>query len=460
LHLKTEDPSEFLVQRLAPNDSSGWTMPGRVEPNEPPLRKPGMTCVFLDLNGRLLEFHAVPPYFTSKPVPQIDDWKKMLLQAAGLSEDRVIPLPPEHVPPVYADEWLAWESCYPDRPDRRVLVEAGAYKGRPVYFQVARGELPDRLYTEFMPAGKESLKDLFYVCLGLIALPVGGWMAWRNWTQKRANPRGATHLVACYLALALFGWFLTAKHVPSPSDEVALFAGMLGRTVVDGMMLWLAYLALEPWVRRLSPWRWIGWSRLLEGKWRDPLVGRDVLLGVLGAVGASIVAWLFQGVPTWLGWSVHYWPVWEAPFTEGAGDILMEVQFRLLVSLRQFFFFFILFLICRRNWIAAALVLIIWHFPSWLVGEYAWGELLAYLTLHGLGLFILLRFGFLAYVAYNVTVGILVEMPVTTDLSAWYASISTLSLLILAGLAVYGFLATRGLLESTRRVWADGTTDD
>ena len=85
-------------------------------------------------------------------------------------------------------------------------MEAAAYKGRPVYFQVGREELPDRLHTGIMPAGRESLTDLFFVSLGLIALPVGGWMAWRNWKQKRANPRGAARLVAIYLGLALLGW--------------------------------------------------------------------------------------------------------------------------------------------------------------------------------------------------------------------------------------------------------------
>src|SRR5262249_32623733 len=57
-----------LAQRLAPADTTGWSMAGRVLPNEPPLRQPGMACVFLDLRGRLLELHAVPaPTASGRP---------------------------------------------------------------------------------------------------------------------------------------------------------------------------------------------------------------------------------------------------------------------------------------------------------------------------------------------------------------------------------------------------------
>ena len=38
--------------------------------------------------------------------------------------------------------------------------------------------------------------------------------------------------------------------------------------------------AVEPYIRKLSPDSLIGWTRLIGGRWRDPLVARDVLLGV------------------------------------------------------------------------------------------------------------------------------------------------------------------------------------
>ena len=44
---------------------------------------------------------------------------------------------------------------------------------------------------------------------------------------------------------------------------------------------WVLYIALEPYVRRRWPATLVSWSRLLAGGFRDPLVGRDVLVGCL-----------------------------------------------------------------------------------------------------------------------------------------------------------------------------------
>src|SRR6185503_15303319 len=49
----------------------------------------------------------------------------------------------------------------------------------------------------------------------------------------------------------------------------------------------LIYLGVEPFLRRRWPHRLIAWARLLEGRFSDPLVGREILLGSLA--GAAIV---------------------------------------------------------------------------------------------------------------------------------------------------------------------------
>src|SRR5690606_15659448 len=48
--------------------------------------------------------------------------------------------------------------------------------------------------------------------------------------------------------------------------------------------------AVEPYVRRRWPHRLVAWTRLLTGRFRDPLVGRDVLTGLaIGAAWACLV---------------------------------------------------------------------------------------------------------------------------------------------------------------------------
>ena len=45
------------------------------------------------------------------------------------------------------------------------------------------------------------------------------------------------------------------------------------------------YISLEPYVRRWWPHTLISWARLLSGRVRDPLVGRDILAGLLAGIG-------------------------------------------------------------------------------------------------------------------------------------------------------------------------------
>ena len=46
------------------------------------------------------------------------------------------------------------------------------------------------------------------------------------------------------------------------------------------MIFALAYPAIEPWTCRLWPHVIITWTRVIAGRWRDPLVARDVLAAV------------------------------------------------------------------------------------------------------------------------------------------------------------------------------------
>ena len=56
-------------------------------------------------------------------------------------------------------------------------------------------------------------------------------------------------------------------------------------------ILWLLYLAIEPYIRRHLPNTLVTWARVLSGKFRDPLVASDLLLGtVFGIASANLYA--------------------------------------------------------------------------------------------------------------------------------------------------------------------------
>jgi hypothetical protein len=58
-----------------------------------------------------------------------------------------------------------------------------------------------------------------------------------------------------------------------------LIGNALAKAAYVCLEYWLIYLALEAWGRRYWPQTMITWSRVVAGKWTDPLVGRDLLFG-------------------------------------------------------------------------------------------------------------------------------------------------------------------------------------
>jgi serine/threonine-protein kinase len=75
------------------------------------------------------------------------------------------------------------------------------------------------------------------------------------------------------LAAAVLG-----SHVTSDFAIRSAFL-LVSWATFSGLLAWTLYTAVEPYVRRRWPQMLVAWSRLLDGRWRDPLVGRDLLVG-------------------------------------------------------------------------------------------------------------------------------------------------------------------------------------
>ncbi len=96
-------------------------------------------------------------------------------------------------------------------------------------------------------------------------------------------------------------WLFIEHHNGLPVREFDLFSLHLATALLDSTFLWLLYVALEPFIRRRWPAWIISWSRLLAGDFRDPLVGRDILLGaVIGALFMLVLV-LSDFSPKFLG---------------------------------------------------------------------------------------------------------------------------------------------------------------
>jgi serine/threonine-protein kinase len=204
---------------------------------------------------------------------------------------------------------------------------------------------------------------------------------------------------------------------------------------------------LEPYVRRRWPATLVSWSRLLAGGFRDPLVGRDVLVGCLFGAFVAAVGNLGWFVPSWLGHPPARplsGPEWHFL---GARTIIAGISYgfiiALLTQLSMLFVLFFLRVLLRKQWAAAiAFVLLTTvFFSSW--SQFDPVSLGLNVIINGLTVFLLIRFGLLALVATWVF-ALLTNFPLTTQASAWYAGISLAGILLMAAIAFYAFYTSLG----------------
>ncbi len=431
---------------VAPGLGALWT-------DDPPLDVSGMTLLELNPLGRLTHLIAIPPQ-VEKPagVAPSPDWAP-LFSAAGLDPSKWQSAQPTWIPPVYSDARAAWTGSLAERPDLPMRIEAASYRGKPVYFElIGPWTRPGRMQP-YQPTFGERVGLVLLTVLLLSMVVVGAMLARRNLRLGRGDRRGASRLAAFVFVASSVAVFFGAHHVPN-FDELALFFEFLAWGLLLSCFFWALYIALEPYVRRRWPTTLVSWSRLLAGGLRDPLVGRDVLAGCLwGAILVALTE-LNWFVPSWLG-DLPSPPMTRGPNWEflGARAIIAHVSNGLNISLIvSFAFLFILFLfraLLRREWAAAvAFVLFFTAFfnaPVLFAGGRSAALAVAVgLILNSLSVFLLIRLGLLALVASVVFGFCFLNLPLTTQGSAWYAGISLTGILLMAAMAFYGFYTSLG----------------
>jgi hypothetical protein len=239
--------------------------------------------------------------------------------------------------------------------------------------------------------------------------------------------------------------FFGAHHVPN-FDEFGLFFESLAWGLAWSCFQWVLYVALEPYVRRRWPATLVSWSRLLAGGFRDPLVGRDVLIGcLLAAFTLSLMrfAWF---VPSWLGYpppQPFLGPHWQFLGARTmVASVAVTLMFGPLFWLALLFMLFLFRTLLRKQWAAA----VAWVLFTTLFSRFSLGPvgLAGDLIFGSLAAFVMIRFGLLALVANFMVAQILTRFPLTTHGSVWYAGISLTGILLMAAMAFYGFYTSLG----------------
>ncbi|HYL83529.1 MAG TPA: serine/threonine-protein kinase [Candidatus Angelobacter sp.] len=435
--------------------SSGGS--GVISLSAPPSDVTGMITVILDSTGRLLTFERIPPEHDPPAVaaPALD-WSK-LFAVAGLDLSVFTPAAPEWTPLLHSDVRAAWTRQLPNFAGVTERVEAAAYRGQPVFFQVLYPWNRPARDQAFQASTHQRIANVIGICI-VTALVFGcAFVVRRNRKLKRGDEAGSAHLGNFLFLAFLAMWLLRAHHVAS-TDEFGIAILAFAWAFLVSSFARLLYFALEPFVRRRDPHTLISWARLIAGNIRDPLVGRDVLIGItygalLGLFESSdnILLPLFHGLPPQPG-------IPEMQSLLGAipviGLMFAYTWIYVLYALGVFFMLFLLRFVVKMDWIAA-LVLVFLGAISNTGGDYFWATFLASAIIWLSIYMILRRFGVLALVVGLVVQNMLVVFPLTSHLGRWYASGAIAGILTVAGIALFAFSnALAG-----QRLFTDSTFD-
>ncbi|HKS07976.1 MAG TPA: serine/threonine-protein kinase [Pyrinomonadaceae bacterium] len=467
-HVHDSDPSTARWQRLSTAQPAAiyfWYRQsprafnvmngGYVDEDEPARDLPGMTSVTLDTLGRLRSFHAVPPSnsSTSTTTP---DWSA-LLQESGLDQAQLQPVSPIWTPPHASTARAAWAGSYPNQPESKIHVEAAVFENRPVYFEVFHVWDQPAEQTANITTTRQRALIVFLLAVFIVVMLGSALLALRNVKLGRGDRRGAFRLAAFLLGVFFLNWLFAAHHVSAEYEAINFLSGVQNM-LFWVLFFWVVYLAFEPFVRRRWPGRIISWSRVLAGGFRDPLVGRDILIGAVFGLGIILCSfYLTYLVPLWLGHAPGI-PWMDVPATRLLGirsfafGFTQQIFAAILQPFIVLFFLLLLYIILRRERVAA--------FVLWLIASVALSltqETVVGVPFSCLGaamvVWLLYRYGLLALIVAIYFVHLMIFFPITSDFSAWYATDFLLALLIALSLAGFGFytsLAGEPLFRAAR----------
>jgi serine/threonine-protein kinase len=262
--------------------------------DDPPLRS-GMSTIEVDTNGKLVALTATPRGKDGGHA----DWTK-LLRLAGFDAASMTQVPPHTTPPFFADERAAWDGVWPDDQTKRAHIEAAAAGGVPVFLRITGPWNDDTRAIQRQPFSNPALA-LFLTILITTLTIVTILLAWRNLRTRRGDRAGALRVAIVIFGIESCGALLDADHRAAFGHEAHIVIAALRVALFWAAAFFFLYIALEPYVRRRWPERLVGWSRLLAGKIRDPLVGRDLLIGIAAGLAHVTLANATNWLPSRLG---------------------------------------------------------------------------------------------------------------------------------------------------------------
>ena len=430
----------------------------RVTGEDPPLSVSGMTTMLIDARGRLRWLLAVPPQVDSslagaEPLHTAD-----MFALAGLDPAAFHEVSPTWVPLPPFDLRREWVGPMPWVPGATARVTAAWWRGKPVSFAV-RGPW-DRPFrqVETPVSLANAISGGLLLVLILISMVFGAVTGRRRLAGGRADWRGGVRLALFIFMSSVLRWAVIAHHTGDAQKEFDTFAVSSGLGLLQAGFLFFLYLAVEPFVRKQTPELLIGWTRVLHGRFRDPRVARDVLVGGAFAAAGLLLEYVVNALPTWAPF--HGQTPIPPNYAALAGGRMLLGSFVslpgqiLIPTFALFGGWFLLRVVLRRP-LPAAVALAVVIALLGLGAENATLEIPFALAYGALMAWLITRYGLLALVASQVARSLMFLTPLPISPSSPYAFQSAVCLLAVLLLVGWAFRTSLG----GRPVFAFATDD-
>jgi protein kinase-like protein len=437
------EPDIRFVYRQSPEYLISQNSMHVIIEHDPPDDVAGMATVVLDPIGRLVRLRAIRAVGTPAGGEPPAEWAALFAEAQ-LDPGAFTPTASAASPLLPHDARFAWDGS--DRTGRALRVSAASLGGAPVYFEVADPNDPPPVRQTWFSRGARSSANETLLAVFSLALFVGGSiLARRNLRLGYGDTRGGLRM-ATWMAVGGVTWVvLRAHHVPQAMDEWIFLLIAAGWTLVWTAFAWLIYISLEPYVRRWWPHTLISWARLLSGRVRDPLVGRDILAGLLAGIG--LVALLIARVEVSRSVGVPARPLDQAYVLEGLrlvpylGLIVYFAIDTLNFALAMLGTLLLIRVIVRHERVSVAIWVLSVATLNLGIGAMPW-DLVFAIALAAFAVTVLLRFGLVSTAVMLLFTDLITRLPVTLSTRAWYLPLSTFTILLVGGLALYGFIVS------------------
>lgn len=428
---------------------------GRVEINDPPVDEEGMALLILTPKGDLRYLEIVPAIFDEEGLGSSNTPWETLLELAQIEGTEPKPIAPTMTPPSFADERRAWEIVSSN--DLVSEINAAMSSGRPVFFTVdeslAANSRQEELFDQLLNRlAFSSISELtLLVLLSIAAIP----LAIRHWRRMQEHRSGAFRLAITVFGINLSIWLFGASHIPEFEAELFLFLPALTSAFSEAAQVWILYIALEPFARRYLPETLVAWNRLLQGRFVDPVVGRDLLVGTSAGIFLAFVLKVDSLLPPLLGFEAakRMIDLYALDSILGGRVAISVLSELVMLALYEGLALLLLLVLLKRmlgtgarSTAALALICV----PLFIrLGEH---PVLSWFVI-GLGVavvfsLLLSRFGLVASVAALFVQSLLISFPVTLEVSRWYVELSLGTITLVLALLGLGFYLIASVKDS------------